>query len=165
MACSDKWKPSLGFLRVTKPKGLCCLSMVSNREEAAFLTDLAFLRSAPSYSTAKLKEEEEEMEGGVGLCPWRLNCCEYNSQAPSAQHETIRHWRALEQKEGSGCLSRLPWAPRTIHLSDSAASAVPHANTFTQPTCTHWEKNHTLTQMHTDIKSEMHMLKFKKRKK
>lgn len=38
-------------------------SLVSNWEEVTFHTDLAFLCSALSYSTAKLKEEEEEEEG------------------------------------------------------------------------------------------------------
>lgn len=67
---------------------------MSNWEEAAFHTDLAFLCSVPSYSTAKLKKEEEEVVrgGSAGLCPWRLNCREQDSAAPSAQHEAIRHW-------------------------------------------------------------------------
>lgn len=41
---------------------------MSNREEVAFHTDLAFLSSIPSYSTDKLNEVEEE-KGSDGLHP------------------------------------------------------------------------------------------------
>ena len=64
---------------------------MSNWEDVAFLTNLAFLCSAPSNSRAKLEEEGVVMYGSASLSPWHVNCCEYDSGVPSTQYEAICH--------------------------------------------------------------------------